>query len=158
MAASPDGPVANEVLVCEVTGVSQQLRQRWVRKHGLRRRSRGTYEESDARELAALKAILETLGPSDGAIAWALVQHELPERWQARPLILVFDTQDKEASLATSASEIAEALQYGQPAIAVRLDDPVARAARAFLRAVGPNDCEDGAARGTRRAGRPGSP
>lgn len=136
MAAQSDGPTANETLVCEVTGVSQQLRHRWLVKHGLRRQPRGQYEERDARELAALRAILEALGPADGTIAWSLIQDQLPQRWHQRPLILLFDRQDKRAELATSADEVAEALHYAQPVMAVRLDDPVARAARAFALAA----------------------
>lgn len=132
MTDRPDGPQTSEALVCEVTGVSQPLRQKWSSKHGLRRQPRGCYEELDARELAALKAILQTLGPADGAIAWQLIRADLRREWEGSPLVLLYDGQDKQATLATAMPELAAALTYGRPVVAVRLDDPIARAARAF--------------------------
>ncbi|HEV7806006.1 MAG TPA: hypothetical protein VGO80_09315 [Solirubrobacteraceae bacterium] len=90
------------------------------------------YEEFDACQLAALKTILTILGSPDGSIAWSLIQAELPHRWDERPLILLFDPQDKQATLACRAEDVAAALPDARPIIAVRLDDPIARAGRAF--------------------------
>lgn len=136
MSDPSDGPVGSEALVCEVTGVSQPLRHKWIERYGLRRRARGLYDDFDVRELAVLRCILETLGPGDGAIAWHLVRDQLVNIWGESPLILLFDLQDKEATLATRMPALAETLSYGHRVLAVRLDDPLTRASRAFLRAV----------------------
>jgi hypothetical protein len=137
MPRPPDRLRASEALVCEVTGVSQPLRQKWSTKHGLRRQPRGCYEEVDARELAALKAVLQTLGPADGSIAWQLIRTDLQRLWEGRPLVLLYDGQDKQATLATAMPALANAMPYGRPIIAIRLDDAIARAARAFRLATG---------------------
>jgi len=137
MTGTADGPTASEALICEVAGVSQSLRHRWIIKHGLRRLPRGAYGEHDVRELAALKSILESLGPTDGSIAWGLVRDQLPQLWDESPLVLLFDIQDKEASLCSLMAPLADALPYGHRVLATRLDDPLARASRAFRRAVG---------------------
>ena len=137
MPDASDGLVGSEALVCEVTGVSQPLRHKWIEKYGLRRRPRGAYEDFDVRELAALRCILDTLGPGDGGIAWHLIREQLVDVWDASPLVLLFDLQDKEATLVTLMPALAEALAYGHRVLAARLDDPLARASRAFVRAVG---------------------
>jgi hypothetical protein len=136
MSDDSDGAVASEALICEVAGISQSLRQSWIGKYGLRRRPRGTYVEYDVRELAAIRCILEALGPADGSIAWSLVHDQLPDVWEKSPLVLLFDVQDKEATLAWLMSEVAEALPSGHRVLATRLDDAMRRASRAFRRAT----------------------
>lgn len=131
-----DGLRASEALICEVAGVSQSLRHNWTTKYELRRRPRGMYEEHDARELAALKAILDVLGPADGAIAWGLVRAQLANVSDETPLVLLYDLQDKDATLASVMPALVEALPYGHRVLAARLDDPLARASRAFRRAA----------------------
>jgi hypothetical protein len=137
IAEAADGPTASEALICEVTGVSQPLRHNWIPKYGLRRLPRGTYQEYDARQLAALKSILEVLGPADASVAWDLIREPLVRVWDERPLVLLFDLQDKESALVSLMPALADALPYGHRILAIRLDDPLARASRAFRRATG---------------------
>ncbi|HEX8103247.1 MAG TPA: hypothetical protein VF533_11590 [Solirubrobacteraceae bacterium] len=119
-----------------MTGVSPSLRHSWISRHGLRRQPKGQYELRDARELAALKTMMDTLGPADAAIAWTLIRSAVIDR-DERPFVLLFDLQDKEATVATDFDGVLEALPYGRRVIVLRLDLPMARATRALARAVG---------------------
>lgn len=143
MTSDSDGPRCTEALLCEITGVSQSLRHNWIKRHNLRRQPRGAYEEQDAQQLAALNAILTTLGPADGAIAWRLAQEQLLARQASAPLVLLFDPQDKQLALASVIEEIIGALPQGRPIIAVRLDEPIARATRAFRLVTATSDETD---------------
>jgi hypothetical protein len=136
MPPAADGTTASEALICEVTGVSPSLRHSWISRHGLRRQPKGQYELRDARELAALKTMMDTLGPADAAIAWTLIRSAVIDR-DERPFVLLFDLQDKEATVATDFDGVLEALPYGRRVIVLRLDLPMARATRALARAVG---------------------
>lgn len=125
--------ISQEAL-CEIAGVSISTRRDWVRKNRLRSAGRAKYEEQDAIELAALGALVKGLGPTDAAIAWKQIERRLNAKASEDNLVVVYDFQDKEASLETSIRGLRSAHTYGHRTGVVDLADPIDRVKLAFRR------------------------
>lgn len=132
MAVGPDRPKTSEQQLSEIAGITAPLRQQWANKGRLRKGGRGGYDEKDAIELGAFKALMQSLGPSDAPIAWKQLREPLIGRASERHLLAMFDVQDKTASLVSSIPELEALATESHPILIVALSDPIRRVRRAF--------------------------
>jgi hypothetical protein len=133
MAQRAKDRISQETL-CEIAGTSVSVRREWAKKKRLRERGRAGYEEEDAVELAALRALIEGLGPTDGAIAWSQLRPELANRANDPDLVAVYDAQEKSASLEASLGGLRSRLTFGHHIAIVDMADPIERIRQAFRR------------------------
>jgi hypothetical protein len=120
----------------ELAGIQAPLRQSWANKGRLQRRGREGYEEVDAVELVALKALLDSLGSQDGPLAWTEVREEVRHRAREPNLAVVFDAQDKVAAVVTDIGAARSAAPYGHRVLFVDLAGPIGRVRLAYARAT----------------------
>jgi len=133
MPGQADGSAkVSEQQLSEIAGITASLRQTWANKGRLRKGGRGGYREDDAVELSALKAIMDSLGPSDAPIAWKQVRDAVEERQREGHLVLIFDRQDKTAGLAATLPQIEQLVAPGRKTSLVLLSEPIMRVRRAF--------------------------
>jgi hypothetical protein len=127
----------SEQKLSELAGIQAPLRQNWANKGRLERRGRDGYDETDAVELVALKALMDVLGSQDGPIAWAEVRALVGHKATEPNLAVVFDVQDKVATAVTDIASAREAVTYGHKVLLVDLAGPIERVRRAFERVTG---------------------
>lgn len=135
MPPAPDGTKrTSEQQLSELVGIAAPLRQDWAKRGRLERRGRAGYKEADAVELAALKAMVDALGASDGPIAWAATRSTISAHADDPELVLVFDVQDKTAHAVSDMSLVRRAAPYGHRVLIVDLANPIQRVRAAFER------------------------
>jgi hypothetical protein len=135
MPTPPDGSVrVSEQRLSELAGIQAPLRQNWATKGRLHRRGRDGYDEADAIELVVLKALMDSLGALDGPIAWADARDQVNRRVDDPNLVLIFDVQDKQASVVSDMEALRDAAPYGHRVLVIDLADPICRVRISFGR------------------------
>lgn len=125
--------ISQEAL-CEIAGVTVSARREWAKRKRLREAGRAKYGERDAIELAALRALMECLGPTDAPIAWDQIKKQVSSASRNEQLVAIFDRQDKAAAVESSIRGLRARLVYGHPTTVVDLAEPIARVRLAFFR------------------------
>lgn len=117
MAARSDRQLSvPEAQACEICGISQQRCQQWAARGLFSKAATPRWLAADVVALAQLAAIINLLGPSDGATCWAQVQTDLaasPAR--GRNVYVVFDLQYKKGEVVNDIRAIGPTVAHGRP-------------------------------------------
>jgi hypothetical protein len=111
----------SEGQICQLAGVSHQKRKTWVKRKLLREPPDEGCHRSDARSLAQLRLLFDTLGPTDGAAAWQQVGAEVEADETGGVLDILFDIELKQATVVRERDLVGELLTHGRPVCLVAL-------------------------------------
>jgi hypothetical protein len=129
------GASLSEERLCEIAGINRSTRHNWA-KRGLLELAQD-YREADAVEAAVLARLFSILGTSDAPVAWVQIRSVLPDFWDVGGLDLLFDTQHKEALLASEGGAFErERFRHSRPLRVVFLSDTIRDIRIAFTRVV----------------------
>jgi hypothetical protein len=133
VAAGPDNKrTLSGARLSEVVGVLRQTRDAWAARGLLRRRDR--YELFDLVELAVLSELSKFLRKHDVPVAWAQVRPALKTVVATPSLALVWDSQERRATLTFEDNEIMALVRHGRPIQVIDLGARIASARGAFDR------------------------
>lgn len=121
MPTHSDGTWLSESQVCEIIGVSRQRRQQWVDKQLLPRSPAEGCGLAEALAAAQLAALIGTLGPTDGVIAWQQLRDELEDDSPLDRLDVLFDLQHKQALVLEDRQTVGDLICHGRPVRLVEL-------------------------------------
>lgn len=124
MARAPDGATLSIAAMCEVVGVSRQLRAQWIQKALLPGSTTGACTDEAVYELAALACLISVLGFDEARVAWS----QRDPRWTAPPasrqrLDVVYDLKRKLAVTVVTDRDIAAAVRHERPVRVVCVGD-----------------------------------
>lgn len=124
MTGTPDGAPLSIAAMCEVVGVSRQLRAQWIQKGLLRGATAGACADEAVFELAALACLISALGFDEARVAWS----QRDPSWTALParrqrLDVVYDLERKLAVTVMTDRAIATAVRHERPVRVVCVGD-----------------------------------
>jgi hypothetical protein len=123
MAGGPDRHARfSEETLASLAGVKRDTRRGWAERGLLRIAPRGQrYDVDDAVELVVFVALYRQLGFDDALHAWQGVRDGLRPRAPAGPLFIVYDEEEKVASLETSLAAVGRGVLGGRRCRALEL-------------------------------------
>lgn len=128
-----DGEGFSAARLCEVTGVSPQTRNEWVKRKLVDRKDR--YGQIDVIEQSVLKALLAgEVKKGHVPLFWQQVRVFLRRRVLSEADVLVWDPQERQATFVSTAEETRRAVVHGRSIFAVPIGEVGVRARDRYLK------------------------
>jgi hypothetical protein len=134
MTIGPDTATLPVAVACEITDVSRQVRNNWIKRKIILGRTAGACSLDELLELAAFALLVERLGFDDARVAWHGVREECRADWRIPRLELVIDLQLKSAVVAHSDGDVAAAVRHGRLIRVLDIRSRLAIVEEAFMR------------------------
>ena len=123
MALDPDDMPFTVAALCDLAGVSRQVRAKWIEKHLLSGPRSGRCGDAALYELTALAYLVSVLGFEEALVAWAQREPEWLAPPRKRRCDVVYDLEQKLAVTTGTDVEVAQAVRHGRLVRVVALGD-----------------------------------